>query len=323
MSGWNELVLEVGRDEAEPWSDALLEAGALSVQAEDAQAESPDEQPLYGEPGMPAAAATRVTGWQRTLLSALLDKDHDPLQVLSDAARSMARPAPAVHAVRAVADQDWVQLTQSQFDPIDIGERLRITPSWHATRADGRLDIVLDPGLAFGTGSHPTTRLCLQWLGRQPLAGRRVIDYGCGSGILAIAAARLGAHEVIGVDIDPQALISSRDNAERNQVTLTIQGVDAPAPAAAKVVVANILSSPLKLLAPVLTGLVLPGGWLVLSGVLERQIDEVCQAYAPFMRLSAVDVQEGWACLAGQREDQPPQTQVPVSPAASAPGERA
>lgn len=301
MAGWNELVIEVGRDEAEPWSDALLEAGALSVQAEDADAESPDEQPLYGEPGMPAAAAPRLTGWQRTLLAALLDTDQDPLQVLADAARDMGREVPRVHSVRRIDDQDWVKLTQSQFDPIEIGERLRITPSWHAAATDGRMEIVLDPGLAFGTGSHPTTRLCLQWLERQDLAGRRVIDYGCGSGILAIAASRLGAADVVGIDIDPQALLSTQSNAQRNRVRIDVLSTDAAAPAPADVVVANILSSPLKLLAPVLTRLVKPGGSLVLSGVLERQIDEVCSAYEPFMRLQAADVQEGWACLAGRQ----------------------
>lgn len=301
MAGWNELVIEVGRDEAEPWSDALLEAGALSVQAEDADAQSPDEQPLYGEPGMPAAAGPRLTGWQRTLLAALLDTEQDPLQVLADAARDMGRAVPHVHSVRRIDDQDWVKLTQSQFDPIDIGERLRITPSWHEAADDGRTEIVLDPGLAFGTGSHPTTRLCLQWLERQALAGCRVIDYGCGSGILAIAAARLGAADVVGIDIDPQALLSTQSNAHRNHVRIEVLSTDAAAPAPANVVVANILSSPLKLLAPVLTGLVKPGGSLVLSGVLERQIEEVCDAYEPFMRLRAVDVQEGWACLAGHQ----------------------
>lgn len=301
MAGWNELVLEVGRDEAEPWSDALLEAGALSVQAEDADAESPDEQPLYGEPGMPAAATPRLTGWQRTLLAALLDTERDPLQVLADAARSMERAVPRVHSIRRVDDQDWVKLTQSQFEPIEIGARLRITPSWHEAATNGRMEIVLDPGLAFGTGSHPTTRLCLQWLERQALAGCRVIDYGCGSGILAIAAARLGAADVVGVDIDPQALLSTESNAQRNRVQITVLSTDAAAPEPADVVVANILSSPLKLLAPVLTRLVKPGGSLVLSGVLERQIEEVCNAYEPFMAMRAVDVQEGWACLAGQR----------------------
>ena len=302
MAGWNELVIEVGRDEAEPWSDALLEAGALSVQAEDADAESPDEQALYGEPGMPAVSTARVTGWQRTLLAALLETAQDPLRILADASSAMGTAIPRVHAIRRVDDQDWVKLTQSQFDPIEIGARLRIAPSWHGAATDGRIDIVLDPGLAFGTGSHPTTRLCLQWLESQPLSGCRVIDYGCGSGILAIAAARLGAAEVVGVDIDPQALLSTRSNALNNRVSILVQGTDAPAPAPADVVVANILSSPLKLLAPVLTRLVTPGGWLVLSGVLERQIEEVSAAYAPFMTLHAAAVSEGWACLAGQRE---------------------
>ncbi|MFZ9408171.1 MAG: 50S ribosomal protein L11 methyltransferase [Burkholderiaceae bacterium] len=301
MAGWHELVIEVGRDEAEPWSDALLEAGALSVQAEDADAESPDEQPLYGEPGMPAVATARLTGWQRTLLAALLETTQDPLRLLADASSAMGRAVPRVHAIRKIDDQDWVTLTQSQFEPIEIGTRLRIAPSWHGAASDGRIDIILDPGLAFGTGSHPTTRLCLQWLERQALAGCSVIDYGCGSGILAIAAARLGAAEVIGVDIDEQALLSTRSNALNNQVSIHVQGTDAAAPSPADVVVANILSSPLKLLAPVLTGLVLPGGWLVLSGVLERQIEEVSAAYEPYMALSAVDVSEGWVCLAGRR----------------------
>lgn len=298
MAGWREVVIEVGREDAEPWSDALIEAGALSVQADDADAESPDEQPLYGEPGMPAAQPSTVPGWNRTVLSALIEETDDPAALLQAAADALGRAAPAALQVRTVADRDWVALTQSQFDPIDIGERLVITPSWH-TSDSGRIAIVLDPGLAFGTGSHPTTRLCLQWLERSMPAGARIIDYGCGSGILAIAAARLGARDVVGIDIDPQALIATRDNALRNQVAVTVQGSDAPAPAPAQVVVANILSSPLKLLAPVLIDLVQPGGHLVLSGVLERQIDEVAQAYAPRMMLHTDAVAEGWACLVG------------------------
>ena len=298
MAGWREVIIEVGREDAEPWSDALIEAGALSVQADDADAESPDEQPLYGEPGMPAAQPSTVPGWNRTVLSALIEETDDPAALLQAAADALGRAAPAALQVRTVADRDWVALTQSQFDPIDIGERLVITPSWH-TSDSGRIAIVLDPGLAFGTGSHPTTRLCLQWLERSMPAGARIIDYGCGSGILAIAAARLGARDVVGIDIDPQALIATRDNALRNQVAVTVQGSDAPAPAPAQVVVANILSSPLKLLAPVLIDLVQPGGHLVLSGVLERQIDEVAQAYAPRMMLHTDAVAEGWACLVG------------------------
>ena len=301
MPGWTELLIEVGRDDAEPWSDALLEAGALSVQAEDADAESPDEQPLYGEPGMPAAAASALPGWRRTVLTALLEAAADPAAVLREAADALGVAAPPVLALRAVADQDWVRLTQSQFEPIPIGDRLVITPSWHEPGDDGRISIELDPGLAFGTGSHPTTRLCLQWLERSLPAGATVIDYGCGSGILAIAAARLGASRVTGVDIDPQALVATRDNAARNRVEVEVRASADPRPEPADVVVANILSSPLKLLAPVLTDLVRPGGSLVLSGVLERQVDEVAAAYAPRLAMTVAGIVDGWACLAATK----------------------
>ena len=232
MPGWQEVVIEVGRDDAEPWSDALLEAGALSVQANDADAESPEEQPLYGEPGMPQAHTSVVSGWRRTLLAALIDEEIDAQALLGNAARALGREPPDIHQIRTIADQDWVALTQSQFEPIAIGTRLAITPSWHDPMPD-RISIVLDPGLAFGTGSHPTTRLCLQWLEQHMPAGARVIDYGCGSGILAIAAARLGATDVVGIDIDPQALRATRDNALRNDVQIEVLGSESPAPAPA------------------------------------------------------------------------------------------
>jgi len=301
MAGWHELVIEVGQPDAEPWSDALLEAGALSVQADDADAESPDEQPQYGEPGMPGAAAAAVPGWQRTLLSALIEEQLDPQQVLKRAAELLSRPVPGIQSIRTVADQDWVRLTQSQFDPIEIGDRLVITPSWHDTAPGHRIPIVLDPGLAFGTGSHPTTRLCLQWLEQHLIAGASLIDYGCGSGILAIAAAKLGASAVTAIDIDPQALRASRDNAAINRVELNILSTDQPAPGGVDIVVANILSSPLKVLAPMLCQLVRPGGWLVISGVLERQIDEVSAAYAAHLPLTVADVAQGWACLSARK----------------------
>lgn len=298
---WIELRLEVPRDDADPVSEALLEAGALSVQAEDADADSLDEQALYGEPGMPAAAAGTLPGWHRTVLAALLEHDADPRSVLAAASAVIGRPAPAVLGIREVADQDWVRLTQAQFEPIPIGKRLIITPSWHATTSADRLEVVLDPGLAFGTGSHPTTHLCLQWLEREMPLGATVIDYGCGSGILAIAAARLGAGRVVGVDIDPQALTAARDNAQRNRVPLALCSTSDPRPDPADVVVANILSSPLKLLAPVLIDLVRPGGHLVLSGVLQRQIDEVAEAYSPRISLGVAGLEQGWACLVGTK----------------------
>jgi ribosomal protein L11 methyltransferase len=304
MTAWRELVIEVGRDEADPWSDALLEAGALSVQAEDADADSPDEQPLYGEPGLapdPSRQGT-LAGWRRTVLTALVPADADPAAVVAQAAGALAVAPPAVRELREVADRDWVRATQSQFDPIPIGERLVITPSWHADALMGdRLAIVLDPGLAFGTGSHPTTRLCLQWLERHLAPGESVIDYGCGSGVLAIAAARLGAARVVAIDIDPQALQAARDNAARNHVQVEVRGTVDARPPVADVVVANILSSPLKLLAPLLVSLVRPGGRLVLSGVLERQVDEVAACYRDALPIGVAGLDEGWACLAGTR----------------------
>jgi len=303
--GWQELSFEIDLQSVEVWSDALLEAGALSVDAQDADADSIDEVPLYGEPGLTPPAP----GWERTRLTALMAADCDPLALMNDVAEAIGGAQPGSVNIRWVAEQDWVRLTQSQFEPIPIGERLLITPSWHAQAAQApnnrdRLSIELDPGLAFGTGSHPTTRLCLEWLEKHVHGGESVIDYGCGSGILAIAAARLGAKSVIAIDIDAQALISTQANAQANPPTdqlIEIRSTEDPRPQSVDVVVANILSMPLKLLAPVLIDLVQAGGTLVLSGVLERQAGEVADAYAPQIPLSVVAERDGWVCLAGRR----------------------
>jgi ribosomal protein L11 methyltransferase len=303
---WSEIVFVVDRDAVEAWSDALIEAGAASVQAEDADAESADETPIFGEPGEPVPA----TGWLHTRLAALVAPDADAQALLARAAAICAHPRPARFERRDVPDQDWVQATQSQFAPIQVGRRLWITPSWHlperdaepraARSIDGRHAIVLDPGLAFGTGSHPTTRLCLEWLDEYLRDGERVIDYGCGSGILAIAAARLGAATVCAIDIDPQALESTRRNAAVNAVTLDVRATSDPHPTPADVVVANILANPLRVLAPLLAGLVAPGGRLVLAGLLDRQALEIAACY-PAIALEAWRTLEGWTCLAGAR----------------------
>jgi len=292
---WHELIFVVADGQAEAWSDALLECGALSVQAEDADEGSPDEQALFGEPGEPAPAL----GWQRTRLAAMVDADTDCAQLLSCAAARCGAAAPDGYELREVPEQDWVRATQAQFEPIPIGARLLITPSWHAQGGDdGRRTIVLDPGLAFGTGSHPTTRMCLEWLDAQLRSGDTVIDYGCGSGILSIAAARLGASRVVAVDIDPQAVEATRDNAARNEVAVLAREPAGPALEAADVVVANILANPLRVLAPLLSSLVRPDGQLVLAGLLDRQADEIAACYPrfdlrPWRRI------DGWTCLAG------------------------
>ena len=312
-----ELVLHCREVQAEALSDALLDAGALSVSVEDADEGTEGERPLFGEPG----TEPDVQAWDRNRVVALLPDGADPAQLL-EAALAESGLDPALGqgwSLRDVPDADWVRLTQSQFGPIEISEKLWIVPSWHkaadpdaapgsqppdvepAYLAPDAVCIELDPGLAFGTGSHPTTHLCLAWLESELPAGAGLLDYGCGSGILAIAARKLGAGDTLAVDIDPQAVQSTLDNAEINQVELTAMLPDGLPDGSFQVVVANILSNPLKVLAPMLAGRVAPGGHLVLSGVLERQAEEVAAAYAPWLAMSVWRAREGWVCLHGRR----------------------
>ncbi|MGZ9892291.1 50S ribosomal protein L11 methyltransferase [Bordetella bronchiseptica] len=302
-----ELVLNCREAQADALSDALLEAGVLSVSVEDADLGTEAERPLFGEPG----TEPQVQAWERNCVVALLPDGADPAQILEQAIAAAGLDPALAHgwSLREVPDADWVRLTQSQFGPIPISERLWIVPSWHRDDpavpglvpdvARDAIHIELDPGLAFGTGSHPTTHLCLAWLEAELPAGARLLDYGCGSGILAIAACKLGAGETVAVDIDPQAVQSTVDNAEVNQARLQAMLPDALPAGEFQVVVANILSNPLKVLAPMLAGRVAPGGHLVLSGVLERQADEVAAAYAPWLTMTVWRERDGWVCLHG------------------------
>jgi ribosomal protein L11 methyltransferase len=299
---WTEVVIEIEREHAEALSDALMEAGALSVSVEDADEGTADERPLFGEPGMiPTEAA-----WDRSRVVALTDVDADQGAIVAEAADAINLPVAPKFTTRAVGDADWVRLTQSQFEPIHIGTNIWVVPSWHDAPDPDALVLELDPGLAFGTGSHPTTRLCMEWLEAHPAPGKTVLDYGCGSGILAMVARKLGAGEVAGVDIDPQAIESARANAQRNgveEIEFFVPdefAVSSHAEQRYDTVVANILSSPLKLMAPMLSGRVAAGGSLVLSGVLERQAEEVAAAYAPFIKLGVWAEQDGWVALHGQ-----------------------
>ncbi|MBU65019.1 MAG: 50S ribosomal protein L11 methyltransferase [Cupriavidus sp.] len=293
---FQECVIEIAQDQAEAWSDALFDLGALSVSVEDADADTPDEQPLFGEPGL---EPTKLA-WNRSRVVALFDEETDPALVVLAAANALGVEAPS-YTLRDVADQDWVRLTQSQFEPIRIGEKIWVVPSWHDAPDPAAVILELDPGLAFGTGSHPTTRLCMQWLEQNLRAGETVLDYGCGSGILAIVAKKLGAGDTVGIDIDPNAVEASRYNAERNRVQATFALPEAVSDASYDLVVANILSNPLKLMAAMLSARVRPGGRLILSGVLERQADEVAAAYAPWLEMSVWRSEEGWVCLHGTR----------------------
>jgi ribosomal protein L11 methyltransferase len=298
---WTEIVIEVARAHAEQLSEALMEHGALSVSVEDADEGTDAERPLFGEPGMEPEEAA----WDRSRVVALTEVDADIKTIIERAAADCGlHTTDLPYTLRPVAEQDWVRLTQSQFEPIHIGKNIWVVPSWHEAPDPAALVLELDPGLAFGTGSHATTRLCMEWLETNAPVGKSVLDYGCGSGILAMVAKKVGAAEVVGIDIDPQAIESARYNSTRNHCEVAYflpeEYRGAVGPQHFDVVVANILSSPLKLMAPMLSHRIAAGGALVLSGVLERQADEVIAAYAPFIALTVWGARDGWVALAGR-----------------------
>ena len=287
-----ELRLLCPEDEVETLSEALDALDALSVSVEDADAQTDAEQALFGEPGMPPPRA----GWQRSRIVALFERD----ELAQDAARLLQAQdffaGCKLLGVAPVAEQDWVRLTQSQFAPVEITPEFWIVPTWHEPPAQAVQVIRLDPGLAFGTGTHPTTRMCLRWIARHAPQGQRVLDYGCGSGILAIAAAKFGAQPVVAVDIDEAAVRATLANAQANGVVLEA-GLPDRAQGSYQTVLANILATPLKVLAPLLCAHVAAGGHLVLAGILERQADELKAAYAPHARLEVADAEDGWILM--------------------------
>ncbi|HET6829420.1 MAG TPA: 50S ribosomal protein L11 methyltransferase [Ramlibacter sp.] len=287
-----ELRLLCPEDRVETLGEALEALEALSVSVEDADAQTPAEQALFGEPGMPPPKE----GWQRSLVVALFGT-HDEAQ---EAARLLQAQdffsRCQLLGIQAVPDQDWVRLTQSQFAPVEITPEFWIVPTWHEPPAAARQAIRLDPGLAFGTGTHPTTRMCLRWIAAHAPTGQRVLDYGCGSGILAIGAGKFGAREIDAVDIDEAAVQSTLDNAKANGVQLKA-GLPDQAIGHYQTVLANILATPLKVLAPLLCGHVAPGGHLVLAGILERQAAELQAAYAPYCALEVADREDGWILM--------------------------
>lgn len=293
---WQSLRIEAGEDKAELLSDALMELGALSVSIEDADAETEAEQAIFGEPGTPPPGL-----WRHNVVSALFDATASPQQVVRELEDATGL-GPLRYAVESVEEQDWVRLTQSQFDPIRIRDHLWIVPSWHTAPQQNAINIVLDPGLAFGTGSHPTTHLCLGWLADHLQNGENVLDYGCGSGILAIAAKKLGAGLTVGIDIDPLAIEASGNNALQNQVEVEFALADQAVTSKFDVVVANILTSPLKMLAPVLAESCRQGGRIALSGILREQADEVLTIYGQWFDMQPPQHMENWALLTGSRK---------------------
>lgn len=293
----HELNLMCPEERVEDVSDALDALDALSVSVEDMDAHTESEQPLFGEPGMPVPKE----GWNRSRIVALF---------LMKLLHSRHRPCWCcrtfegcqVLGIREVEQQDWVRLTQSQFQPVDITPEFWIVPTWHELPEAAKVSIRLDPGLAFGTGTHPTTRMCLRWIARQPKGALgRTLDYGCGSGILAIGAAKFGAVEIDAVDIDPDAVTSTEFNALANHVQLNA-GLPDKAKGEYQTVLANILATPLKMLAPLLVSHVQQGGHLVLAGILERQADELKEAYAPYIQLEVADSEDGWILMTAHKQ---------------------
>jgi ribosomal protein L11 methyltransferase len=287
-----ELLLVCPQADVDVVSDTLEGLDTLSVSVEDADAGSDQENALFGEPGMPPPAQA----WEQSRVTALFN-DLASAEAASRAVQQLPGTEFSHTAIQAVPEQDWVRLTQSQFDPVEITPEFWVVPSWHTAPEQARTVLRLDPGLAFGTGTHPTTGMCLRWIAQHP-GQASVLDYGCGSGILAIGAALCGAGTVVAVDIDPAAVLASQTNAVANGVHIA-SGTPELAVDRYTLVVANILATPLKVLAPLLCNHVAPGGRLLLAGILERQCEELTQAYAPYCALEVLDSREGWILMSG------------------------
>ena len=299
---WLKLTLSIPRDHADAYGGALMALGAISVNVEDALEGTDAEKPIFGEPGASAGL------WDQCKLTALFPPDADVAAIAREAASEVGVAAPALH-IEPLQDVDWVQQNRDQFQPIKISDQVWIVPTWHSAPDSQAINIALDPGAAFGTGSHPTTRLCLQWLEANlrsalPLAMKpSLLDYGCGSGILAITGKKLGAGLVVGVDIDTQAIGAAGYNAQQNDVDIALATTAQRLDFVADITVANILANPLKMLAPLLASHTKPGGRLALAGILDHQADEIITIYQPWFDLAVWRQDEGWSCIAGTRRE--------------------
>ncbi len=293
---WQLLKIQANDQTADTISDALMVLGALSASIEDAHADTAAEQAIFGEPGDPPPGI-----WQQSIVTAMLDESVE-IELLLQALQADTGIKQFAYTTETIEDQDWVRATQSQFDPIHITDKLWIVPTWHTSPNPDAINITLDPGLAFGTGSHPTTHLCLEWLSQQEGHLNTVLDYGCGSGILAIAAKKLGAANVVGVDIDNQAIIASRFNAEQNQTNIAFYDANAFEHQTFDIVVANILSSALMVLAPALAKYCKTGGKIALSGILEEQSDALVARYSEWFKMDAPKQEDAWILLTGVKK---------------------
>ena len=296
MAAWINLKIRASADYAHIMSDALIELGALSCAIEDSYLNSENEEALFGEPNIPSN-----TIWQHNTVESLFDAAVSIDTIINELKTITGLPH-IDYTLDTVEEQNWVALTQSQFEPINIFDRLWIVPSWHTSPNPDAINIILDPGLAFGTGSHPTTHLCLEWLIKEVNINDHVLDYGCGSGILSIAAKKCGAKQVIGVDIDPQAIIASIHNAKENHVDVQFYNSELPLTFEADIVVANILSSALSVLAPLIAKACKPHGKIALSGILKEQIVMLTEIYSTWFDLNKPIEREGWILLPGTKK---------------------
>ena len=293
---WLAITLDVSPANAETLVDALLETGAASVELGDAYAGTPRECARFHEPGEPGAPS-----WELARVSILFDEKADIAAAIPAALEAAGYDPVQSYAVERLEDRDWVRAVQADFQPVQVSPRMWVVPTWHTPPDAGAINLIIDPGLAFGTGTHPTTRLCLEWLDCNLQPGASVLDYGCGSGILAIAAMKLGAGAALGIDIDPAAVLAARNNAMQNQAAVRIEGADHVLNERCDVVVANILANPLKLLAPLLSGAARTGGYVVLSGILDHQAAEVRACYDEWFDMNFEQHEGGWVLLAGRR----------------------
>jgi ribosomal protein L11 methyltransferase len=296
---WLLLKIQANEQNADAISDALMNIGALSASIEDANAETAAEQAIFGEPSSQEIQYPPPGIWQQNIVTAMFDEATDINQIIS--ALKLETNIPQFQFnTEIIAEQDWVRATQAQFDPIKITDKLWIVPTWHNAPNEEAINIVLDPGLAFGTGSHPTTSLCLEWLTQQQNLGS-VLDYGCGSGILAIAAKKLGAKSVVGVDIDSQAIIASNYNAKQNQVAIDFHDAHTFNHQTFDYVIANILSSALMVLAPALSKYCKTGAKLALSGILENQKEALIARYSEWFNMEAPTQKDAWILITGTK----------------------
>jgi len=296
MAAWINLKIRASAEYAHIISDTLIELGALSSSIEDSYLNSENEEALFGEPNIPSN-----TIWQNNTIESLFD-DSVSIDTIIDELKTITGLSHIDYTLESVEEQNWVALTQSQFEPINISNKLWIVPSWHTSPNPNAINIVLDPGLAFGTGSHPTTHLCLEWLIHEVSMNDHVLDYGCGSGILSIAAKKCGAKEVIGVDIDPQAIIASVHNAKENHVDINFYNSESSLNFEADIVVANILSSALSVLAPIIAKACKPQGKIALSGILKEQVEMLTKIYSVWFNLNKPIEREGWILMSGKKK---------------------